>query len=83
MAHLATERALNTYMYELFATMCILVNGVSECTTYADTQDQIYKELRACEERAEVRFYETLSGFMMADIPFESIVVGCKGGEES
>ena len=70
-------------MYELFATFCILVNGVPECTTYSDTQEQVYKDLKACEERAEYRFYETADGFLRYDIPFESIIIGCKGGEES
>ena len=70
-------------MYELFATFCILVNGVPECITYSDTQKQIYKELKACEEMAEHRFYETAEGFIQYNIPFESIVIGCKGGGDS
>jgi len=70
-------------MYELFATFCILVNGVPECTTYSDTQKMIYKDLKTCEERAEYRFYETAGGFIQYNIPFETIVIGCKGGEDS
>ena len=53
-------------MYELFATFCILVNGVPECTTYSDNKKIIYKDLKTCEERAEYRFYETAGGFMQS-----------------
>tara|TARA_B100001093_G_scaffold434808_1_gene432457 strand:- start:204 stop:467 length:264 start_codon:yes stop_codon:yes gene_type:complete len=87
MVHLATERTTlfikYIHMYELFATFCILVNGVPECTTYSDNEKQVYKDLKTCEERAEYRFYETADGFLRYDIPFESIIIGCKGGEES
>lgn len=83
MVHLATERTITINMYKLFATFCILVNGVAECTTYDDNDKKIYKDLKTCEERAEVRFYETAGGFMQYNILFESIVIGCKGGDES
>jgi hypothetical protein len=70
-------------MFKLFATFCILVSGVPECTTYSDNEKKIYNELKECEERAEHRFYETVGGFLKYDIPFESIVIGCEGGEDS
>jgi hypothetical protein len=70
-------------MFKLFATMCILVNGIPECTTYSDNKDEIFKTLVECEQRAEVRFYETMGGIMAYDIPFESITIGCKGEENS
>ena len=38
---------------------------------------------RSRKEKAEYRFYETAGGFMQYNIPFESIVIGCKGGDES
>ena len=70
-------------MFKLFASMCILVNGIPECTTYSDNKAEIFQTLIECEQKAEVRFYETMGGFISANIPFESITIGCKGWEDS
>jgi len=74
--------SLNTDMFNIFATMCLLVNGVVECSTYNDNREGVFQELKACEERAEYRFYETVGGFINNDYPFKSITVGCRSDED-
>ena len=64
-------------MYELFATFCVLVNGVPECTNYDDSDEKIYQELAKCEEMAEYRFYGMTDVFARYQQPYEKIVIGC------
>ena len=65
-------------MYKLFAIMCILVNGESQCTVYNDTQQGEFKDVITCEQQAEYRFYTMMDGFAQYNIPFEKIIVGCE-----
>ena len=58
--------------------MCILANGVPECTTYHENTKQIFDTQQLCEQAAEIKFYEMTDTFIQMDIPFESIVIGCE-----
>lgn len=82
MAHLATERALNTVMFKLFATMCFLVNGAVECTNYDDSMATVYADLASCEKDAEYRFYGMAEVFQAYNQPYEKILVGCKEADD-
>jgi len=70
-------------MFKLVATMCLLVNVVPECITYSDSKAELFKTIVECDQKAEVRFYETMAGFMKYDIPFQSITIGCKNDKDS
>ncbi len=58
--------------------MCILANGVPECTTYYEDTKQTFPTQQVCEQAAEDKFYEMTDAFIRMDIPFESIVIGCE-----
>ena len=58
--------------------MCILANGVPECTTYHEDTKQIFPTQQLCEQAAGDKFYEMTDAFIRMDIPFESIVIGCE-----
>jgi hypothetical protein len=58
--------------------MCILMNGVPECTTYYENTKQTYPTQQVCEQSAGVKFYEMTDTFIRMDIPFESIVIDCE-----
>ena len=58
--------------------MCILMNGVPECTTYYENTKQTYPTQQVCEQSAGVKFYEMTDTFIRMDIPFESIVINCE-----
>ncbi len=58
--------------------MCILVNGVPECTTYYEDTGQSYPTQELCDQAASDKFYEMTDAFIRMDIPFESIVIGCE-----
>ena len=44
-------------MWKLFAIICVLVNGELECTTYDDSENQVFKSLQECDAQASYRFY--------------------------
>ena len=69
-------------MYKLFAIMCILVNGELQCTSYDDSQKQVFKTLQECDKHASYRFYTMMEGFDRMGVPWEVVEIGCKGGEE-
>ena len=69
-------------MFKMFAIMCILVNGQPQCTQYNDSYQQTFANKIACEQAASERFYTMMDGFIKYDIPFESIVIGCKSQED-
>ena len=58
--------------------MCILANGVPECTTYFEDTGQTFPTQQLCEQAAGDKFYEMTGSFLQNDIPFESIVIGCE-----
>ena len=64
-------------MFKMFAIMCILVNGTTECTLYNDRQDLSFPDAITCEQAAGDRFHEMMDQFLKYDIPFETIEVGC------
>tara|TARA_B100000900_G_C20009975_1_gene485450 strand:+ start:61 stop:276 length:216 start_codon:yes stop_codon:yes gene_type:complete len=64
-------------MYNLFMTMCLLVNGAVECTDYNDSDQVIYQELAKCEEMAEYRFYAMTDVFRRYQQPYEKLIIGC------
>ena len=65
-------------MFKMVLVMCILANGVPECTTYYEDTKQTYPTQQACEQAAGDKFYEMTDTFIRMDIPFESIVIGCE-----
>jgi|TARA_B110000444_G_scaffold252158_1_gene281047 hypothetical protein len=65
-------------MFKMFLVMCILANGVPECTTYYEDTKQTYPTQQVCEQAAGVKFYEMTGSFLQNDIPFESIFIGCE-----
>ena len=58
-------------------TMCVLVNGEVQCTTYDDSTKEIYKNLVNCEQNAAVRFYGMTDVFTRYQQPYETLIVGC------
>jgi len=58
--------------------MCILANGVPECTTYYEDTRQTFPTQQLCEQSAEAKFDEMTTAFLQNDIPFESMVIGCE-----
>ena len=58
--------------------MCILANGVPECTTYYEDTGQTFLTQQQCEQSAEAKFGEMTTAFLQNDIPFESMVIGCE-----
>jgi len=69
-------------MFKMFAVMCLLTNGVSDCTLYNDSQQQVFPDQIACEQAASDRFYEMMDGFIRYNIPFETIEIGCVKSED-
>jgi hypothetical protein len=67
----------------MFLVLCLLVNGELQCTEYQDSERQVFKKLTDCEKSAEYRFYTMTDSFLKADVPFETIQIGCQAGEES
>ena len=65
-------------MYKLFMVMCVLVNGETQCTTYDDSMNKVYKELAKCEADAGARFYGMTDVFRYYNQEFESLKVGCE-----
>ena len=64
-------------MFKMVLVMCILANGIPECTTYYEDTKQIFPTQQLCEQAAGDKFYEMTDAFIRMDIPFESIVIGC------
>ena len=58
--------------------MCILANGVPECTTYHEDTLQTFLTQQQCEQAAGAKFDEMTTAFLQNDIPFESMVIGCE-----
>lgn len=58
--------------------MCLLANGVPECTTYYEDTGQTFPTQQLCEQSAEAKFDEMTTAFLQNDIPFESMVIGCE-----
>jgi len=65
-------------MYKLFMVMCVLVNGETQCTTYDDSMNKVYKELAKCEADAGARFYGMTDVFRYYNQEFERLEVGCE-----
>ena len=65
-------------MFKLFAVMCFLVNGATECTPYNDSSATIYRTLAECEKDAEYRFYGLTDVFAQYNQPYVRIVIGCE-----
>tara|TARA_Y100000389_G_scaffold71402_1_gene68097 strand:+ start:256 stop:459 length:204 start_codon:yes stop_codon:yes gene_type:complete len=65
-------------MFKMVLVMCILANGVPECTTYYEDTKQTYPTLELCDQAAEAKFDEMTGTFIQNDIPFESMVIGCE-----
>jgi len=58
--------------------MCVLVNGETQCTTYDDSMNKVYKELAKCEADAGERFYGMTDIFRYYNQEYESLEVGCE-----
>ena len=43
-------------MYKLFAVICIMTAGELQCTTYDDSEKQMFKSLQDCDKQAAYRF---------------------------
>jgi len=69
-------------MFKMFAVMCLLTNGVSDCTLYNDSEQQVFPDQIACEQAASDRFYVMMDGFIRYNIPFETIEIGCVKSED-
>ena len=69
-------------MFKMFAMMCLLTNGVSDCTLYNDSEQQVFPDQITCEQAASDRFYEMMDGFIRYNIPFEVIEIGCVESED-
>ena len=69
-------------MFKMFAVMCLLTNGVSDCTLYNDSERQVFPDQITCEQAASDRFYEMMDGFIRYNIPFETIEIGCVKSED-
>tara|TARA_B100000900_G_C20392923_1_gene639385 strand:+ start:242 stop:451 length:210 start_codon:yes stop_codon:yes gene_type:complete len=69
-------------MFKLFAVMCFLVNGATECVDYDDSTAKVYRTLAECEKDAEYRFYGLTDVFRNYNTPYEKIVIGCKEVED-
>ena len=69
-------------MYKLFAIICIMTSGELQCTTYDDSQRQVFNTLQECDKQASYRFYTMMEGFERMGVPFEKVEIGCKGGDE-
>ena len=65
-------------MFKMFLVMCLLANGVPECTTYYENTGQTYPTQELCDQAAEAKFNEMTTAFLENDIPFESMVIGCE-----
>tara|TARA_B100000579_G_scaffold429035_3_gene440166 strand:+ start:332 stop:544 length:213 start_codon:yes stop_codon:yes gene_type:complete len=70
-------------MYKLFAIICIMANGELQCTSYDDSEKQIFKSLQDCDKQASFRFYGMAEVFDAYQIPWDTMEVGCVQGEES
>lgn len=70
-------------MFKLFAILCIMTSGELQCTTYDDSEDQIFKSLQACDKQAAYRFYGMAEVFDAYQIPYDSMEVGCETRDES
>ena len=58
--------------------MCVLVNGELKCTTYDDSNNNVYKELAKCEADAGARFYGLTDVFAYYKQEYESLEIGCE-----
>tara|TARA_Y100000114_G_scaffold49201_1_gene44879 strand:- start:6716 stop:6928 length:213 start_codon:yes stop_codon:yes gene_type:complete len=70
-------------MYKLFAVICIMTAGELQCTTYDDSEKQMFKSLQDCDKQAAYRFYGMAEVFDAYQIPWDTMEVGCEAGEES
>ncbi len=69
-------------MYKLFAILCVITNGVQDCTLYDDSEKQIFKTLAECDQQAQYRFYGMAEVFDAYNIPYETMEVGCQLEQE-
>jgi len=65
-------------MFKMFLVMCLLANGVPECTTYYEDTKQTFPTQELCDQAAEDKFNEMTGAFLQNNIPFESMVIGCE-----
>ncbi len=70
-------------MYKLFAVLCIMTAGELECTTYDDSEKQVFRSLNECDKQASYRFYGMAEVFDAYNIPWDTMEVGCVNDEES
>ena len=77
------QTGLKKIMYKLFAIICILANGELQCTTYDDSDNQIFTRLQDCDSQASYRFYGMAEVFDAYNIPWERMEVGCKEEKDS
>ncbi len=65
-------------MYKLFAVICIMTAGELQCTTYDDSEKQVFKSLQECDQQASYRFYGMAEVFDAYAIPWDTMEVGCQ-----
>ena len=75
-------------MFKMFAVICILVwpdytmESELQCTTYYETDGRTFSTVESCEEAAVKKLKMTLAGMDTYGADYESITVGCEGGDD-
>ena len=54
-----------------------MANGELQCTSYDDSEKQIFKSLQDCDKQASFRFYGMAEVFDAYQIPWDTMEVGC------
>lgn len=52
--------------------------GELQCTTYDDSEKQVFKSLQECDQQASYRFYGMAEVFDAYAIPWDTMEVGCQ-----
>jgi hypothetical protein len=65
-------------MWKIMMVLCVLNNGVPECTTYYETNKRTFATEELCLEGAAIKFDEVYTGFNKMNIPYTRIEIGCE-----
>ena len=74
---------VNTFMFKMFAIMCILVwpddvmTSELQCTTHYEDPPRQFVTIDQCNEAAYDKLEMTIDTFEQIKVDFESIQVGC------
>tara|TARA_Y100000992_G_scaffold160638_1_gene107501 strand:+ start:241 stop:414 length:174 start_codon:yes stop_codon:yes gene_type:complete len=55
-----------------------MTSGELQCTSYDDSEKQIFKSLQECDKQASYRFYGMAEVFDAYQIPWDTMEVGCE-----